>query len=426
MCTNKHNSRYKYLLIIALAIVVMLSGCKSSTDVEKKYPDINIANIKLSLEEKKFLSEHHYNIDETKSILENCSDLDADIKDYDIFLAGEDHIFTANSKVELALLKYLVEKGDIKYFIPEVSYSQGYLLDKYLATGDTTAFKYLPDEPLQIDRWMKINDYYKSLPENKRFKIIGLDIENNTGDGADCMYYIISKCKNIDTIPLLKEFVKNHGSGKYDEYYNGTTRRGLDSELYKFCISLRNEIKDKKDKLEEVLGNNLFDISIINEGIITSFEAYNQRDKTGNESVFWPTRENQIEKNFLMVYNHYAKGKYFGEWGGNHTSLDKYPFEGSFNNFANYINTSDTDLKNKVLSFTYFYSYVPLHSNIYNIFAAFTEDNENAALFKIAGTNSPFQRFKMGDLYDNIVDSRYPTEFYQYCIIVKKSDIYRR
>lgn len=97
---------------------------------------------------------------------------------YKLFLIGEYHGQESNIKIEFTYLEYLNSENIYpKYLIDEEGPSFGYLLTKFIKTGDTTILEVINSSK---ERWGLFNDfkkYYESLPNDKKFAVIGVDVD---------------------------------------------------------------------------------------------------------------------------------------------------------------------------------------------------------------------------------------------------------
>src|SRR5690348_15202486 len=59
--------------------------------------------------------------------------LDSVLPRYDLFLSGEWHHVSVNTKIQLRLLKYFYKNAGVRYYLWEAGYSFEYFMNKYLS-----------------------------------------------------------------------------------------------------------------------------------------------------------------------------------------------------------------------------------------------------------------------------------------------------
>jgi|GEM_PF-3125154 len=94
-----------------------------------------------------------------------------------VFLAGERHDEKANDDLSFAMLRYLNREFGVRTLVLEQAYAVGLCADEYLRTGDTILLEDLPSR----EYWKKLYDYNRSLPAEKRLRVVGADIESSFG-----------------------------------------------------------------------------------------------------------------------------------------------------------------------------------------------------------------------------------------------------
>ncbi|MBV6645500.1 MAG: hypothetical protein KI790_08615 [Cyclobacteriaceae bacterium] len=105
--------------------------------------------------------------------------------DENLIFFGFIHGSAAPQYLDFKLLEYLVRENGLRYYAPEVDYSQAYFLNLYLKTGrrevlDFVVYFYSKRIPQDastalLDKWQKIYALNQSLPEEQKIKIIGTD-----------------------------------------------------------------------------------------------------------------------------------------------------------------------------------------------------------------------------------------------------------
>lgn len=116
----------------------------------------------------------YYQIAVDKTITKDLKVLDKDLEGKEIIFTAEFHGMKSNMELELKFFKYLKEKTNFKYYLCELPYSQGLMLNKFLETGDTDildklyihskgTYAYTKDS---YDRWLQL---YEDISLRIRF-----------------------------------------------------------------------------------------------------------------------------------------------------------------------------------------------------------------------------------------------------------------
>lgn len=201
-------------------------------------------------------------------------------------------------------------------------------------------------------------------------------------------------------------------------------------DLKEFAKNIKDDIDNNTMLYKDYLEDNFFDFSLVVENIISTADA-----NTSNQSGYNQIREEQIYSNFKKIYEHFPKGKYFGQWGRAHIyQRCNYSYLGKQERFAMFLNNDDSPVKDKVLSISYEYKdcyrmtwpsnngekygETINRSGLKDIDIINKYSDEDISLFKLHGENSPFNN----EVY--FVQAPYggvTTDYYQYLILIKNS-----
>lgn len=102
-----------------------------------------------------------------------------------LFLVGELHEVATSPIIDVAMFIHLNEKVNITANIAEMDIAQAYYLNKYLNGSSTQNLETIlknwgvfigqVSKAYRDGKWGKLKDYYQSLPDNKKFKVFGID-----------------------------------------------------------------------------------------------------------------------------------------------------------------------------------------------------------------------------------------------------------
>lgn len=327
----------------------------------------------------------------------NYSDLDIlkyKLNDKEIILTGEVHGVKSNKMLEMKLMKYLKQKINIKYYLMEVPYSQAYILNKYLETGDeqilNTYFKCCENTTrYTVDEYNFIKELYefnKQFDDNNKIHVVGIDIE---------MY------KQSSYYYLKDVFGYENLSSKLKSTLSSSSNL---SDLRYACLEFINEIDKNKSYYENILQEEFINAYNVLDNIITYCDANTNSDATMTRKI----REDAIYNNFKFVHNILDDGKYFGQFGSLH--LEYNVNSGDIENQNDilhgfgFILRNDSQYKDKVLSISYAYNKC---NQIYKLLSSpgfskeelnynnddFSQYNDcECYIFDINNKNSPFAK----------------------------------
>ncbi|GGG97594.1 hypothetical protein GCM10011416_14520 [Polaribacter pacificus] len=110
--------------------------------------------------------------------------LDKDFYNNKLFLVGEVHEVETSPRIDFAMFTQLNEKIKIDTYLTEMDIAQAYYLQEYLKGSNKVELKnILKNWPVYIgsiskqyrNKWVKLRAYYSQLPENSKFKLVGID-----------------------------------------------------------------------------------------------------------------------------------------------------------------------------------------------------------------------------------------------------------
>ena len=335
----------KIALITAASLFIIAAATffVYSNNQKAEYCSINVRYEKAI---KSYLKDNVLDIDiSDTSDYKGLSFLDSRLKSNNVFLCGEGHATAKNQEIQLYLLKYFNQKGNVRYLLTEEGYGSAYLINKYLRTGDKAYLEIVFSQLKGTFGWNKesynflleLFKYNNQLPEDKKITVLGADIEHQTRTGYIALNELLPKEKAPDSISKNIEYLRNNCKNDNLEKSSFATELSKDVDI---------NVKDYKAYLKD----NFFDFEFIVNNISNRDKCYNK------EGMDWMFREDCIRKNFEKIYSHFPKGKYFGQWGSDHTYLSDRGGPGKIDNcFATYLNSDFEPTKGRVTSIAYFY-----------------------------------------------------------------------
>ena len=242
------------------------------------------------------------------------------------------------------------------------------------------------------DLLKEIYEYNLTLPKDKKLKFVGIDLETP----SVAIKYIHSLIP--DSMPnneIVQEFIYSIKMISKGNYLTESKR----------SIELLNQ---GEKEIKEYLGGNFFSLSFALKNLSISDNQL--------------SRENILIDNFMTLYEHLPKEKFFGQFGGAHTNLSILS-----ESLASYLQNIYEPTKGKVISieFDYVnsYTYVPnvpsldINPTIYTSTSPdFFLKDKSTALIKLNYENSIYNE---KDIFLNPNNPQ--TEYFQYLIMFSDS-----
>ncbi len=411
------------LLIIAIIMIFNFTSCANSDRSE---------NDEVSLKQYyKYLDKNNVQIDlEDNEDYSSFKLLKDDLKNNELFLIGEIHDIKDNAKVFLKFLKYLKQETNFKYLVEEEEYLYSIYKNKYLQTGDENYLNKFVNKkrrPEKYEMWKEIYRYNKTLKDEDKIQVVGIGI-----DGLGIESYLIDMLKDKkyeeveEDLSILKEL---------NEIIN-LDENAPDEELEKQFDKYKNKLPVLTDKIyknkklyEDILKEEAFDFFMLIDNLKNTIEVW--EGDSFDDDLAHMKREEKLYENFEKIYNHYPKGKYFGQFGLAHIYKEE-----TTNRvwLAEDINEKIPELKDKILSIALFYknSYSARAEDILSTY----NDNEvldkylksNHTLIKLNGKSSPFSKTLYTDFISESVfvqngyyKSGVIADYFDYVMIIQDS-----
>jgi len=212
-----------------------------------------------------------------------------------IYLTGEFHGVSSNPMTEYYSLKYFVQYKGVTNILLEAGYTDSYLINNYLNTGDTLYLDlYTSDYPLKYQEiktsLRTTKKLFDSLSNEKKFSFISIDIIENE-----------SPTYGYKLMDLL---VKN-------KIFNDS----LKSAIIKLNIdSFPNKIDKYESQFLAFKPDQDFDSSILE--IIRSYKYWIQ-----NNHLLFKNRQTYLYKRIIEKTKNINTGNFYGQFGYGHIDL---------------------------------------------------------------------------------------------------------
>lgn len=367
-----------------------------------------------------YLDKNHSIISNRENSIEDLSLLDDDLKDNEIFLAGENHGVKANTELRIKFLEYFKEKINFKYYLCEFPYSMTHFLNKYLETGDEGILSEIYIALKGTDawndddynHWKKLYDYNSRFSREDRIIAVGIDIEHQPKNAFKFMESILDDRENMEKI------------NNYIKLYNDSWDSLKDEEIRTISLDIKRELIDNENIYRDSLGGDYFKVVYVNNNLLNMLEVYSGNNFNG-------IRDLKMYENFIEIYRYLPKDKYFGQIGLSHIFKKTFPY---VDWFASSLNSKGSEFRDKVISIAYAYrdckylypttrkNYIStmdtLDSSIEE-FDLFLKDK--LILFKLNGLNSPFSRELIWPLVHKLPDGGVTSDYIDYLVVAKDS-----
>lgn len=224
-------------------------------------------------------------------------------RDHDLILGGEAHATAANFPLKFQIFKTLYDQAGIRVMVVEIGPSQAMRVMDYLRTGDEALlppmFEALrgssASNQCYRDYLEDLRTWYRNLPADDRFVILGADIEHQTEFARG---QLLSLAGKVDLPRDLRALVQSAAGGGLDEL--GPLLGSLDEGRWASILDPAT----------------LFELRQVAVNLDSAYRAYDS-DWEGFSAI----REDQIYENMTAIAEQYPEQKIYGHFGGFHTAL---------------------------------------------------------------------------------------------------------
>ncbi len=291
--------------------------------------------------------------------------LDNVINNYRIIFTGENHVFRkSNYRLELKMMKYLYDKAGFRHFIMEFGFSRGWLVDKYVQTGDTSLFKVLSDYSYQEYAllYKGLYEFNKTLPDTAKIRIHSIDIERSLSTPLKVMDLLIPKNRKIPaSIALTIESIHSLAVMSDDEQRKAQQknkedfRTGAPFSLKRSLKFILQDLDSNKAAFKELLGNDYPVFYKIEQGLRAEMDRSTYNDMSAVQGYLY--RERFMHESLRELAAEFPTGKFYGQFGRCHTSLETEDVWCGFYAFTTLATRLDSDslFKGKVLAIAQYY-----------------------------------------------------------------------
>jgi hypothetical protein len=286
-----------------------------------------------------------------------------------LFLTGELHGVSSNPIVEFSSLKYFVLFKQVKYILLEAGFSDSYLLNSYLISGDTAYLDlYVSDYPNKYhetrDATQLTKILYDSLKSSNKFSFVAVDIVEN--DGQPYAYHLFNLITNkkvyngrlktsllelnhADSFPNhIEKFETIVSQYKPHIDYDSSINEIISS--YKYWINNKQNLFKKRDYY--LYQNVLQKTKNLNSGNIYGHFGYGHIDVKHKCMTYFLNEDSSFYRNVFSIYPYYKNCS---------SSFFKLPKVDGFNQMALSLLVNKRKLKEGIYLINYKHKYYHLH-----------------------------------------------------------------
>jgi sulfur relay (sulfurtransferase) DsrC/TusE family protein len=345
--------------------------------------------------------------------------------DYDVFLIGENHGTEKNQELEMAMLQYFHKNAGIDALLMELPFSFTQYMTNYLETGDIVILDSLmasldgtisqTEEKYQF--WQNLREYYSQLPQDEKFRLIGVDIEHQYTNAVNYLYELLPENPAPQDLKKIADMLK-------ENYRAELTQLVIEVEELQYRIFLA--FKNDDDKMQHWLGDKYDEFKHVSTNLghrITSNQL--------SSIDFNKFRDSVMAENFAFLDSKYQPEKMFGQWGVSHVfrvpqhGIDWFGSRLEKTRFSGRILSIPIVYHNCDILFNSSYELIGVDSyvNDHGIFDGYNDSGYR--IFRLDGELSPF-RSNMIWLHSLLANNRTPkttntADMYQYLIMISES-----
>lgn len=270
-------------------------------------------------------------IEDLKGIM-NLSVLDPFLKEYNVFLNGENHTwYDDNGVIKLEMLKYLNKKAGVTRYFMEFGPTTGWIINEYVLDKDTglsVIMNMLPNGSYK-KLFNGIRDYNRTLPDSLKIGVLGVDAQKLASMLILYVDYLRrgkDMLKAQDSIQLSLEALHydvgaiSHFEPDFENqktYYNRQRYR-YDNKKMETIINFQNNYNRFTPAYNEFFGAD----SVQLKAVMQTLEDYRDYEEFSDNSkpyldIF---REREMIRRMKDDRKLFPNAKYFGQFGKCHIS----------------------------------------------------------------------------------------------------------
>lgn len=326
--------------------------------------------------------------------------LDSAVGGYQFFFTAEEHWKTINTRIQFAFLQYLHQRAGVRNLIIEGGYSYGFLINRYLETGDQRLLrKALNNVPVcpddLMDMFVQLRAYNLRFPEAERIQVTGIDLEHAPELALQCLYALRPDGQEVPgaIAPVIAQIQKLHESRYYDKRAVRT-----------FFRRLQGSMAARPEQHSRYWQDQYARARLITDNAVQGFEFGLFKAMIQQEA--WEEREKRLFSNFVRLAPYMKPGKYYAQFGALHTDIER-SFRWDFPTLAHRLNFFDTSpVAGRVLTISRYldqadgYRKTGEYDALQQLIGQVSDRYPgNVVLFPLRGPGSPFEKLSRNFQY---------------------------
>ncbi len=288
--------------------------------------------------------------------------LDSVVNNYDVFIFGENHTYMkSNSALWVKNIKYLHEHAGVRTVMIEYGQASGWLINKYLQSGDSALFEVLNKYAFKeySSAYKELMEYNKTLADDQKITLIGIDLERGVYSAVKVLSMLLPEdAVAHDSIDLHVESLMALASYQDQEIFTADNDDySFDIMMEKYSLSntldlVMENFTNHSDKYKDLLDSNYKTFERTIEGLkdVRRWRKLEELNTT-HDFVY---REKYMYQNFVAAYNERG-GKFYGQFGRCHSTKKMVDKNGCnwyhFKSFANRLKQSkELNLSDRILT----------------------------------------------------------------------------
>lgn len=276
---------------------------------------------------------------------------------YKVYFTGEDHRYSlVNTQIEMKFVKFLHQKAGVRHLIIELGYSRGWVIDRYVRTGDTSLYSILKSNTYKdyLAFYDELKKYNDSLPEDQKIRVTGIDVERFTRLPIMFLEYLLPANKSIpknleltvESIKALSSYIENTS----ESYINGTSDNYFvfENRFQEFAStdSIITDFEAKREQFKDYLGDNYSDFN----KVINSLKHQRIWNKYRYSNMIqeYIYREQYIYDRFMELLDEYPEDKFYGQFGRCHIGLSAQNGDCGWYEYLSIANRLDNSIDSRV------------------------------------------------------------------------------
>jgi hypothetical protein len=237
-----------------------------------------------------------------------------------LILTGELHGISTNSSVETIFYNELILKHNVRTILIEEPYTNAYLINRYLTTGDTSFLNmYIADYPQKfVDVFERVKSLYKinkTLPENDKIRVISFDIWENIDTPFVIQLFKFLIKNEVSNNKLRSELLVNietrqfpNNINQIDSLLNFYTSNDFAPEFdsiiksYKYSVSNKNNLYKNR---QEYLYKNILAKQYLFNGNVYSNMGYGHIDVEKKCTAYFLKMDTTFKYKITPYYPYY-------------------------------------------------------------------------------------------------------------------------